>query len=288
MIKLPLLFLLVLPWFGVQAQVKRDSLRIEGRFRTFNYLQPPPSSTGASLIFVLHGSGGTGKEHLPSASKLAERAAAENILLVYPDAYKKYWNECRKASPAEANVLDIDEAAFFTAMITYFTKSYRTDENRVFVIGTSGGGHMAYKLALTIPHQIKAITALIASLPTPENFDCQEAKVPVPVMIVNGTADLVNPYEGGVVVAGNGVVLGEVRSTEQTFAYWSSLAGYRGKPRKETLPDTDPTDGKRIEKYRYQQKGKPEVVLLKVVGGKHDYPRDVDVFLEAWEFFKRQ
>jgi polyhydroxybutyrate depolymerase len=83
-------------------------------------------------------------------------------------------------------------------------------------------------------------------------------------------------------------VLGEVRSTEQTFAYWSSLAGYRGKPRKETLPDTDPTDGKRIEKYRYQQKGKPEVVLLKVVGGKHDYPRDVDVFLEAWEFFKRQ
>lgn len=30
------------------------------------------------------------------------------------------------------------------------------------------------------------------------------------------------------------------------------------------------------------------MTLLKVVGGKHDYPGDLDVYLYAWEFFKSQ
>jgi polyhydroxybutyrate depolymerase len=57
---------------------------------------------------------------------------------------------------------------------------------------------------------------------------------------------------------------------------------------KESLPDTDPTDGRTIERYTYKTEGKPEVVLLKVIGGKHDYPKDIDVHEEAWNFFKRQ
>jgi polyhydroxybutyrate depolymerase len=56
----------------------------------------------------------------------------------------------------------------------------------------------------------------------------------------------------------------------------------------EALPDTDPTDGKIIEKYTYKQKGKPEVTLLKVINGEHNYPNDIDVYLESWSFFKRQ
>jgi polyhydroxybutyrate depolymerase len=54
------------------------------------------------------------------------------------------------------------------------------------------------------------------------------------------------------------------------------------------LPDTDPADGKTLERYTFKKKGKPEVVLLKVIGGKHDYPSDIDVHEEAWKFFKRQ
>ena len=30
------------------------------------------------------------------------------------------------------------------------------------------------------------------------------------------------------------------------------------------------------------------LVLLKVINGKHDYPNDINVYLEAWSFFKRQ
>lgn len=82
--------------------------------------------------------------------------------------------------------------------------------------------------------------------------------------------------------------LGFVRSTDRTFQYWSSLAGYKRKPKMQALPDTDPTDGKTIERYTFSKKGKPEVTLLKVIGGHHDLPNDINVYLEAWAFFKRQ
>jgi polyhydroxybutyrate depolymerase len=79
-----------------------------------------------------------------------------------------------------------------------------------------------------------------------------------------------------------------VRSTEKTFQYWAHLAGYEGQPSKDVLPDIDQHDGKTIERYVFKKNNKPEIVLLKVIGGKHDYPGDIDVHLEAWKFFKRQ
>ena len=66
------------------------------------------------------------------------------------------------------------------------------------------------------------------------------------------------------------------------------ISGYNGKPKKQLIPDNDPTDGKTIERYTFKKKRKPEVTLLKVIGGKHDYPNDINVYLEAWTFFKRQ
>ena len=168
-------------------------------------------------------------------------------------------------------------------MIEYCEEHYQVNPKRVFVIGTSGGGHMAYKLAFTMPEKFKAITAIVANIPDTSNMDCIERKKPMPVMIINGTKDSTNPYEGGKVKS-----KGLVRSTNETFKYWATLAGYTGEPTMERLPDTDSSDGKTIERYTYQKKGKPEVVLLKVINGEHNNPKDINVFLESWAFFKRQ
>jgi len=281
-------YLFALPFFVAsfitKAQIAGDSLLIEGHRRSFHFLKSP--KTKASLVFVLHGSGGNGIQMRARANSLEGIALTENILLVYPDGYKKYWNECRKTANSAANLENINENAFFEAMIGYFKERYQINEKQVFAVGTSGGGHMAYKLALTMPERFRAITALIANLPDTNNIDCEEKRRAIPVMIVNGTADKTNPYEGGEVITNN-ISLGLVRSTDRTFAYWSSMAGYKGKPQMQNLPDTDPKDGKTIEKYTFKTKRKPEVTLLKVINGKHDYPNDIDVHLEAWEFFKR-
>ena len=138
-----------------------------------------------------------------------------------------------------------------------------------------------------MPEKIRAIAAIVANQPDPAWSDCSEAKLPVPVLIINGTLDETNPYEGGEMFVNN-ASFGVVRSTENTFRYWAGLAGYKGEPVKMVLPDTDPTDKKIIESYTFKDKIKPEVTLLKVIGGKHDYPNDIDVYLYAWDFFKRQ
>lgn len=258
---------------------------IEGHQRSFHFLKS--GSRNASLLFVLHGSGGNGRQMQERTKSLEKMAPAENILLVFPDGYKKYWNECRKTANSAANLENINENAFFESMIVYFKERYQINEKQIFAVGTSGGGHMAYKLALTMPERFRAITALIANLPDTNNMDCAEKKMAIPVLIVNGTEDKVNPYNGGEVIISNNISLGLVRSTDKTFAYWSSLAGYKGSPKQEKLPDADPHDGKTIEKFTFKKKGKPEITLLKVIHGKHDYPNDLDVHLAAWEFFKR-
>ncbi|MFD2932394.1 alpha/beta hydrolase family esterase [Spirosoma flavum] len=270
---------------SAQKQLLTDSVLIEGHYRTFHFLEPPKPNS--SLIFILHGSGGNGLGIREGAGKLEEKADDENLLLVYPDGYKKYWNECRKTANTAANLENINENSFFEEMIGYFDRKHLINPKQVFAIGTSGGGHMAYKLALTMPEKLRAITALIANLPDTNNLDCPEKGIAIPVMIVNGTSDTVNPYEGGEVITGN-ISLGLVRSTERTFQYWARLAGYTRKPIKELVPDADPNDHKTVERYTYKEIGKPEVTLLKVLGGKHDYPNDINVYLEAWSFFKRQ
>jgi len=269
------------------AQVIKDSIQVEGNYRSFQFNKPTTARPDGSLVFVLHGSGGSGAQMMEATSVLLKTTANENVIFVYADGYKHYWNECRKAASSLANKININEEAFFSAMIDYFVASYQISKDKVFAVGTSGGGHMCYKLAMTMPKKIRAITAIIANLPDTDNMDCIDSKIAIPVMIVNGTADPLNKYEGGMMQSGS-FIMGNVRSTDRTFHYWSDLAGYHGDPIKTILPDKDPADGKTIERYTYKEKGIPEVTLLKVIGGKHDYPNDIDVHVEAWEFLKRQ
>jgi len=275
-------------FFSLKAQVINDSVQIDKNYRTFHFNLPASLHPGASLIFILHGSGGNGIKMMEHTSKLQQEIKNENVIVVYPDGYKNFWNECRKAAPSDANIENIDENAFFNSMIDYFDKNYQINMHNVFAIGTSGGGHMAYKLALTEPGRFKAVTAVVANLPDTNNIDCIGTNKPISIMIINGTKDEINPYNGGPVILGSNFNMGDVRSTERTFQYWASLAGYKGDPVKEVLPDTDPADGKTIERYTYKKKNKPEIILLKVINGTHGYPNDIDVHVEAWKFFKRQ
>ena len=282
-LKTLLTFFILMISVSAQSQVLSDSFLIEGNYRTFHFNKPNNLNPNKNLLFVLHGSGGNGIKSMKGTKNLMALSESENLLLVFPDGYKKNWNECRKNAPAAANVENIDENTFFEKMIDYCVDKFNVNPARVFVIGTSGGGHMAYKLAFTMPEKIKAITAIVANIPDTSNMDCIEKRIPIPVMIINGTNDSTNPYNGGKVKN-----RGMVRSTDQTFHYWASLAGYTGEPTMESLPDTDPTDGKTIERYTYKKKRKPEIVLLKVINGQHNNPNDIDVFLESWNFFKRQ
>lgn len=269
------------------AQPVADSIRVGDHYHSFYYNEPQTKKLNGSLMFAIHGSGGNAASFMRNAEKLEKRAESENVIVVYPQGYKSFWNECRKHSAAEANKIDIDEQAFFQGMINYFEQKYSINKKNVFASGFSGGGQMAYKMGITMPESFRAICAMVANMPTEENMDCVERKKPIATMIINGTADPVNPYEGGEMKSA-GLTLGNVKSTDQSFAYWAKLAGYNGKPKKQIVPDPDQSNDITIEKYTFKEKRKPEVTLLKVNNGKHEFQNDMDFFSAAWDFFKRQ
>ena len=283
--KKALSILLLFISLAAKSQLLTDSVLIEQHYRTFMYNKPATDIKEGSLMFIMHGSGGSATDIMKHTAKLEAISAKEKLLIVYPNGYQHYWNECRKYSNAEANKIDINENAFFIEMIDYFQKKYSISKNKIYAAGFSGGGHMAYKLAATMPDKIKAITAVVANMPDSASCDCKLAGKAKPVLIINGTKDDTNPYNGGEMFINN-ASFGVVLSSEKTFAYWAHLAGYTGIPEKTLLPDNDPNDNKTIESYSYHQKNKPPVTLLKVIGGHHDYPNDIDVYVYAWEFFK--
>jgi polyhydroxybutyrate depolymerase len=266
--------------------VVADSILVENNYRSFYFNKPAENTKNFEIIFVLHGSGGNGLQMMPPAKKLEEISMQEHVMLVYANGYKNFWNECRKAATSLANIENVNEQAFFDGMLAYFHEKYQTNANRFFVIGLSGGGHMAYKLAMTMPSKCKAISSVVANVPDTTNMDCASSGKPVAVLISNGTNDHTNPYNGGNMTI-NGNSWGEVRSSERSFQYWASLAGYSGNPTVEEIPDTI-VNNQTITRYTYSSKDKPEVTLLKVNGGEHTFPQDMDIFLESWKFFKRE
>jgi len=271
----------------VFCQMKTDSVLVEGHYRVFHFLPPAKKEKQSIPLFILHGSGGSGEVMMKPSAALQAIAGDEGFLLVYPDGYKHYWNECRKEAKSEANRENINEEAFFESMLRYFSGSYGSDANRFFAIGLSGGGHMCYKLALTMPGKCRGISVVVANMPDTNNLDCSEAKKAIAVLISNGTADDVNPYNGGPMIV-NGGSYGEVRSTKRSFGYWAQLAGYNGSPEVRELADRDTANKQSLVSYRFAKKGRPEVTLIEVRGGGHAFPKDIDIFLESAAFFKRE
>ncbi len=205
--------------------IKHQSLNIDGLQRSFQYYLPEAHPTSASLLFVLHGSMGSSDGiRWQTAYEFERLAAKENIIVVYPDGFENHWNDCRSSASYSANTNNIDDIAFFKSMINYFSTNFHIDTSAVFATGLSNGGHMAYKLGLTMPESFKAIAPVIANIPVTENLDCTAKGKPLSVAIFNGKQDPINPFEGGKVVLFGNDSRGSVLSSEQSIHYWATLA----------------------------------------------------------------
>ena len=93
-----ILFSIIIISLSVNAhcQLITDSLLIDQHYRTFSYNTPLVKTGGFSLMFVMHGSGGSNDNMYPKTKNLEAIAGKEKVMLVYPNGYLHYWNECRK------------------------------------------------------------------------------------------------------------------------------------------------------------------------------------------------
>jgi polyhydroxybutyrate depolymerase len=111
-----------------------------------------------------------------------------------------------------------------------------------------------------------------ANLPVQDNLDCTPSGTGVAVLVMNGTLDPVNPYDGGLVEIFGDASRGEVMSAEATADYWAKLAGYTGQGRRQPWPEQVVDDDTSVVSTEWSAPGQYPVSLVTVVGGGHSIP----------------
>jgi polyhydroxybutyrate depolymerase len=258
--------------------LQANLLRIDNVTRDFYHYVPSNLKNPAKLIFVLHGSGMTAKGMQMLSGHEFDRLADRHrdMIIVYPQGYGRYWNDCRGTGTYDAKRLKVDDVAFFVAMINYYIDKFGIDDSNVFATGYSNGGQMCFKLAKERPELFRGIAAVCANLPAGGNDDCAESGKPVSMLVMNGTSDPINPYGGGLVKAGDDKQRGEVVSTSRTMQYLLTLdKGDSTSVKEYPYPDLNTKDKSTAVRYTYNcaQTGK-SVVLVKVINGGHIYMND--------------
>jgi polyhydroxybutyrate depolymerase len=196
--------------------------------------------------------------------------------------------------------MNIDDESFIDAMIAREAGAHGIDRKRVFAAGWSNGGQLGYRLGMERANEFAGIAAISASVPLPANLACSPSGQAVPMMVINGTDDPINPFNGGNVMLGS-TNLGPVYSSQETAQYWARLNGIMGSPEVKRLPHKNASDPTYVDETAWTGPGKPGVVLYAVHGGGHVVPTrmpkewgslgretaDLDAPAAIWEFFSK-
>lgn len=273
-----------------------------------HYLLAAPGGTVSNkraLVVVLHGAGASAEQVMgmafpPSPLSLwLEIAQREQFVVAAPDAGKGGWNDC---FASDARVACKDDVGFIGALIDRAIADHDVDPRRVYVIGVSRGGWMAYRAAVEIPHKLAAFSAVLASMPPPGRT--RAPAVPLPALIFGGTADPMMPYRGGKYFYALGF-MEPVSSIEDSAKVWRDLSGLPDVPHVSRIEKRVAGDRTAATCFMWGDAAdKLQVGLYRIDGGGHAEPSrlkrypyfinklvgaqnaDFEVAEAAWEFFK--
>lgn len=255
---------------------------------------------GAPLVIVLHGSAMDGAMMRRwTGYEFDQLADRKGFVALYPDGYKRNWNDCRRNTTFPAKTLNIDDMGFIRALIARFEARDGIDPAKVYALGYSNGGHMAFRLAMEEPILVAAVAAVGANLPTPDASSCPQQGRSARVMLVNGTDDPINPFGGGKVALFGFTSRGAAMSSRATAEEFARRNGVTTPPIATQLPHRDPADPTSVDRLMWPKDDKPFVALYTVHGGGHVVPQsrfrfprllgrtnaDLDTPAEAMEFF---
>jgi polyhydroxybutyrate depolymerase len=260
----------------------RDSIDVDGTRRTYEVIGPVDGRPPRSLVIVFHGSKQTGAKHREFTGRAYDALAGSGAaMVVYPDGYRKNWNDARRESRFPARMQDIDDVGFTRALVAKLTAAHRIDPHRVFAVGYSNGGQMVIRLVHEAPDLIAGAAVIAATMPAPENFLIEDRQAPVgpaasavsmPVLLIHGTKDPIVGYDGEMSwwVRKIFKVGGRSRSAPETAAYFAARNGITAPPVTTELPASSGATS--VNRTDYRQPGRPPVVLYTVHGGGHTVP----------------
>lgn len=246
----------------------------------------PRNFAGAApLVFLLHGSTGTGADMLGGA-RLAETADRHGFVVAAPDGGIRaapgfVWN-----IPGVPTVTgkvpgpgDPDDVSFLSAAIDWLAAKGCVDRSRVYATGLSGGGRMASWLGCVASDRFAAIAPVVglragnpsaADTRFPDPASCAPQRS-MPVMAFAGARDTTNPIAGG----GAAYWQYPMRVAE---ARWADLNRCRAPLPPRTLPGGIAERG-----YRDCRGGSEVIARIDPAGG-HSWVADNEAM---WGFFAR-
>ncbi|MGH3763581.1 MAG: alpha/beta hydrolase family esterase [Pseudonocardiaceae bacterium] len=166
------------------------TVTVDGVRRTYRSIVPAQPTGGLPLLIVLHGRGQSEPAVL-SQTGFVELAQRRQAVLVLPDGEQRSWNAGRGCCGFAASHQARD-VPFVAAIVADAVHRWPIDAARVYLVGYSNGGKLAYSTMCAHPTLFAAVATYGAVPLSP----CQPGTAAVSVLLAAGTADQVLPFHG--------------------------------------------------------------------------------------------
>lgn len=161
-------------------------------------LHRPPSAKGAvPLVIGLHGLNQP-VERVSQIWTMDTIAEREGFAVLYPEALGGRWSydESRPVKPHGTDLL-VDDVGFINAIIDKLVAEGSVDASRIYAAGVSNGGLMAWTMACRMSDRLAGVAPLISGMLDHQLQRCKP-KRQVPLVVLAGTSDWMQPYDGAI------------------------------------------------------------------------------------------
>ena len=209
-------------------------------------------SFSVPVVLNFHGFSGDAYQYMNEAD-MRILSESQNFILIYPQGLdldgEPHWNACPNGGD---NKSDVDDFGFIETLIEEISSNYNIDLERIYAVGYSNGGMMAYGLANHKSELIAAVASVSGAM-----LDCTgPVSHPMPIIHLHGTDDLDLPYNGN----------NNYNSVQNTLDYWINF----NNTNKEPIVNFDNNGEIEIEHYVYDNgNNSVSVEHYKYIGGYH-------------------
>lgn len=265
---------------------KKKPLEIDGKTREYILYIPKGIPPGSPLVVALHGYTDNDSSFMRYTG-LNEVADKYRFAVCYPQGLadssgKTFWQVGYSFHRKEK----VDDVKFITLLTHNLQKEYGFDPGKTFVTGMSNGGDMCILLACKKPQLFKAVAPVVGCM-MKINFDSCRSTLPIPVLMINGTADRITWWNGDL---SDSQHYGPYLPVEMTFKFFADKNKCTDVAI-DTIPDIVISDSSYVvlKKYSEGVDGN-QVWLYSVINGGHDWigksgNMDLNAGEEIWKFF---
>lgn len=262
-------------------------------------LHRPASAKGAvPLVIGLHGLNQKAEwvRQTWTMDAIAER---EGFAVLYPEAIGGRWayDESRPVKPHGSDTL-VDDVGFLNAILDKLLAEGVVDASRIYAAGLSNGGLMAWTMACAMSERLAGVAPLISGMLESQAERCKPKRL-VPLVVLAGTADWMQPYDGAITAQFR------LLSLPESLEFWRRQRGCTNYE-VDMLPPHEPADPTQAVVVDWTDcKTQSPMRFYRIEGGGHALPtfepandkrkahggsfsQTIETAEELWKFFRAQ